>query len=690
MLSAVNGVRHNIKSTRLQKPARLPQFSCSVRARPLPAACVPRRAITLHRVDAQQNRAWGALEASLSPLEARVLQRLIVKGSGRIAEQAQHNSVLHGFPTIVEEHGWDHEFETIPDTMPHAYLRHAAAHCEPESVRASRNVHGTTHASAQRPAAPAFGPRSGSSADPLPAQSHDLGELTPVLLAAVMRAIARQSENHSTGGGSMIVDKPLWTRDEVLRFLADGTVPRGAPDSVDFMKPLLDDIASLLGRGHPHLSPFREALQHANDAEKVFDLVQCAFWPDHKGEISFRYQPPLSPVPVPGTGLADTRFYQTFRAAFAMDDKVFSRIASELEIKGLIFRDIFDSPADQSWGLSFFGQLGQRLRECAPGEGVAAVMWHQDTYAGVTHISVLAASLQGEITINHQESIVIGKDKPVDGLMPAALGVPSNTYDTTRLHEAMLNGTGMGMPEVLPVRASYERTGPPSAIFTRLRAFAALQAFNDRLAAEGLGPKGRQWLYAADPCLHTGEVKASLTRGMAVRNAHIDALLKGRFIQEPNILPPGIDATDAYGHYVNNCLELTVRALMAGDSVDLPASTRFDTTRRISEAGRVLFAAGLMPDTDPLLFDRMDEVGYVRDENGTVRRHPASFLAIGGIGGESTAAPGTPGVIPPHVPRNPPKDAARYEAERAKAEERFAKALAKNRASWDGPIVGRP
>ncbi|HEX8884307.1 MAG TPA: hypothetical protein VF797_07450, partial [Noviherbaspirillum sp.] len=522
-----------------------------------------------------------------------MLQRLIVKGSGRIAEQAQHNSVLQGFPKIVEEHHPEHEFDAIPDTMPQAYLRHAAAHCEPESVRPSRNAYGETHANAQRPAAPAFGPRAGSSFDPVPAQSHDLGELTPILLAAVMRAIARQSENHSTGGSGMIVDKPLWTRDEVLRFLADGTVPRGAPDSVDSMKPLLDDIATLLGRGHPHLSPFRAALQHANDAQAVFDLVQCAFWPDHQGTISFRYQPPPALVPVPGAGLADTRFYQAFRTASGLDDKVFSRLASELEINGLIFRDIFDSPADRSWGLSFFGQLGQRLRECAPGEGVAAVMWHQDTYAGITHISVLAASPQGEITINHQESIVIGKDKPVDGLMPAALGVPSNTYDTTRLHEAMLKGTGMGMPEVLPMRASYERTGPPSAIFTRLRAFAALQAFNDRLAAEGLGPKGRQWLYAADPCLHTGEVKASLARGMAVREAHIDALLKGRFIQEPSILPPGIDATEAYGHYVNNCLELTVRALMAGDSVDLPASTTFDTTRRISEAGRVLFAAGL-------------------------------------------------------------------------------------------------
>lgn len=689
MLSAVNGVRHNIKSIRLQTPARLPQFSCSGRTRLLFAACIPRRAITLHRIDPPQNRASGALEASFSPLEARVLQRLIVKGSGRIAEQAQHNSVLHGFPAIVEERHWEHEAETIPDTMPHAYLRHAAAHCEPESVRASRNAHGETHINAQRPAAPAFGPRAGASPDPLHAQSHDLGELTPVLLAAVMRAIARQSENHSTGGSSMIVDKPLWTRGEVLRFLADGTVPRGAPDSADFMKPLLDDIATLLGRGHPHLEPFRAALQHANDARTLFDLVQSAFWPDHKGEISFRYQPPPL-APVPGTGLADTRFYADFRAAFGLDDKVFSRLAGELAFKGLIFRDIFNSPDDRSWGLSFFGQLGQRLRECAPGQGVAAVMWHQDTYAGITHISVLAASPQGEITINHQESIVIGKDKPVDGLMPAALGVPSNTYDTALLHEAMLKGTGMGVPEVLPVRASYERTGPPSAIFTRLRAFTALQAFNDRLAAEGLGPKGRQWLYAADPCLHAGEAKASLARGMAVRDAHIDALLKGRFAQEPSILPPGIDAADAYGHYVNNCLELTVRALMAGDSVELPASTKFDTTRRISEAGRVLFAAGLMPDTDPLLFDRMDEVGYVRDENGTVRRHPASFLAIGGIGGESTAAPGTPGVIPPHVPRNPPKDAARYEAERAKAEERFAKALAKNRASWDGAVGGNP
>lgn len=688
MLSAVNAVRHNIKSTRLQKPTRLPRISCSERARALFAACVPRRSITLHRIDPQQNRVSGALEAGFSPLEARVLQRLIVKGSGRIAEQAQHNSVLHGFPAIVEEPHWEHESATIPDTMPHAYLQHAASHCEPESVRASRNAYGETHANAQRPAAPAFGPRAGSCPDPLPAQSHDLGELTPVLLAAVMRAIAKQSENHSTGGSSMMVDKPLWTRDEVLRFLADGTVPRGAPDSVDFMKLLLDDIASLLGRGHPHLKPFRAALQHATDARTLFELVQRAFSPGQTGEISFRYQSqPLAPVP--GTGLANTRFYQDFRAAFGLDDNVFSRLARELEIKGLIFRDIFDSPDDRSWGLSFFAQLGQRLRECAPGEGVAAVMWHQDTYAGVTHISVLAASPQGEITINHQESIVIGKDKPVDGLMPAALGVPSNTYDTTLLHEAMLKGTGIGVPEVLPVRGSYERTGPPSAIFSRLRAFGALQAFNDRLAAEGLGPKGRQWLYAADPCLHTGEVKASLARGMAIRDEHIDALLKGRFAQEPSILPPGIDAADAYGHYVNNCLELTVRALMAGDSVDLPASTKFDTTRRISEAGRVLFAAGLMPDTDPLLFDRMDEVGYVRDENGTVRRHPASFLVIGGIGGESTAAPGTPGVIPPHVPRNPPKDGARYEAERAKAEERFAKALAKNRASWDGPVGGR-
>jgi hypothetical protein len=660
-----------------------------VPARPLFAACVPRRSFTLHRVDPQQNRVSGALEASFSPLEARVLQRLIVKGSGRIAEQAQHNSVLHGFPAIVDEHHWEHEFGAIPGSMPHAYLRHEAAHCEPESVRASRNMHGITHPNAQRPAAAAFGPRAASSRDPVHAGSHDLGELSPVLLAAVMRAIAHQSEHHSTGGSSMIVDKSLWTRDEVLRFLADGTVPRGAPNSVDFMKPLLDDIATLLGRGHPHLEPFRAALQHANDAHALFDLVQGAFWPDHKGEISFRYQPPATAAAhAQSKGLANTRFYQDFRAASALDDSVFSRLASELERKGLIFRDIFDSPDDRSWGLSFFAQMGQRLRECAPGEGVAAVMWHQDTYAGITHISVLAASPQGEITINHQESIVIGKDKPVDGLMPAALGVPSNTYDTTRLHEATLEGTGMARPEVLPVRASYERTGPPSAIFTRLRAFAALQAFNDRLAAEGLGPKGRQWLYAADPCLHTGEVKASLTRGMAVRDEHVDALLKGRFAREPNILPPGIDAADAYGHYVNNCLELTVRALMAGDSVDLPAGTQFDTTRRISEAGRVLFAAGLMPDTDPQLFDRMDEVGYVRDENGTVRRHPASFLAIGGIGGESTAAPGTPGVIPPHVPRNPPRDAARYEAERAKAEERFAKALAKNRASWDGPIVG--
>lgn len=105
----------------------------------------------------------------------------------------------------------------------------------------------------------------------------------------------------------------------------------------------------------------------------------------------------------------------------------------------------------------------------------------------------------------------------------------------------------------------------------------------------------------------------------------------------------------------------------------------------------ILLKAGLMPNTDPEVLDRMRRAGSVYNKDKQrVERHPASFLALGQLSGWSNAAPGTPGTYPPDVDRHPPKDAAAEIKARQDGDTKLAETIRKNEQTFLDQLGAKP
>ncbi len=495
---------------------------------------------------------------------------------------------------------------------------------------------------------------------------NDIGRLRPAHLPVLFRVCREQLQsNYSLGGKPRTPPDSVWTLEEFTHYFKTSVLPRGAPNCCDFVADCLEALARYEAPDTAGLNTFLYQLGLATQPQHVAELAAAWFKPDANGFLSFA-APAAKPEPEPehesepgdeelienikkqmGADEARLRLesfrkaanFAPFAKAFAGSPEVFDAIASALHQDQSIFDAIFASTNDLAWGCSFFKGLGQRLASCGEGEGVAALLYHRDTYPGrITHVSAIGFSPRGKVSISHHESIPI-EDKPTmqDGLAIGTLGIPSCSYNTAALHDRLQDRSGdkaMKLTE-LPIYRSYIASGPPMATFTTLGSFDAFAAFNVQLAAQGQGALGRQWLYGVDPNQKLGELAAGLKTGkVQLTELKLKMLLSDRALaQHPKLPPPGAQGEFVPGLYTNNCGRMTLLALLAGRAPALQGVSYNDSMDLVDVAS-ILLKAGLMPNTDPKVLDRMRRAGYVfNKDKHCVERHPASFLALGQLSG---------------------------------------------------------
>jgi GNAT superfamily N-acetyltransferase len=559
-------------------------------------------------------------------------------------------------------------------------------------------------------------------------KSSDLGNLRPAHLAILANIAEDQlRRNYSLGGTAKPPPENLWTADEFIRFFKENVFPQGAENCIDFIARCLVALARYEAPDSPALNTFMYQLGFARQPEDLVELAIAYFKPGADGFLSFvppppKKEEPAAPAHEPSQEeeayaemfeSAEARIakeskdkldafrksanYAPFAKAFAGKPEVFDAIAVALHNDNSIFDKIFSSPDDLAWGTAFFKGLGERLAVCEAHQGVAAVLYHKDTYypGPITHVSAIGFSPAGKVSISHHETIPIG-DKPamVDGLAIGTLGIPSCSYNTIDQHNRLQNRTGDKVLKwaELPIVKSYTTSGPPTVMFTLLDSFSGFEDFNHMVAAQGQKALGAQWLYGVDP----NQTLATLSAAVKTGKVHLTplqvALLRAdrSLAAHPKLPPPGAKGDFSWGVYTNNCARLTLLALLAGRALVL-RGVRYTEDMDLADVADILLRAGLMPNTDPLVVNRMRTVGYFYNaEKKRIERHPASFLVLGQLNGWSNAAPDTPGVYPPDVPRPPAKDLAAEGKARADGLARLDKVFQKNWQTFIGALPKKP
>lgn len=558
-------------------------------------------------------------------------------------------------------------------------------------------------------------------------KSNDLGNLRAAHLALLYKICREQLQrDYSLGGRDKPPPEGLWTLEEFTDFFMTGIAPAGKDNCVDFIKRCLVALARYEAPDSPGLQAFLYQLGFATQPQDLSELAIAYFKPDSEGFLSFSAPAPKPPKPPEperelsqeeeawasfaaavetrdaklvndkGDALRKSANYASFAKAFGGKPEVFDAIAKALHEDASIFDSIFASPADLAWGTTFFKGLGERLSGCSDQQGVAAVSYHRDTYPGrITHVSVIGFSGKGAVSISHHESIPIS-DKPamVDGLAIGTLGIPSASYNTADLHNHLQNRAPDKhiAPTDLPIVKSYTASGPPMVTFTLLNDFAAFETFNVQMAAQGQGPLGRQWLYGVDPNQTLAQLATDVKSGKLQLTPLKLAMLRcdRAPTHHPKLPPPGAKGDFTPGLYTNNCGRMTILALLAGRAPALQGVNYSEAMDLVDVAG-ILLKAGLMPNTDPEVLDRMRRAGRVYNKDKQrVERHPASFLALGQLSGWSNAAQGTPGTYPPDVDRHAPKDAAAEVKARQDGDTKLAETIRKNEQTFLDQLGAKP
>lgn len=545
-----------------------------------------------------------------------------------------------------------------------------------ESIETEIGGRKQTYTNVTRPALPLGSPQNFGGTP----EEQNLGELTDEQLK-VFTALEKSGKfNLYALRGDKPIDKGSLTPEDVKLFLTEGKLPRHAPNCVDFMKAVLLEWAKLGRTSQERDLQFEAKLADCRVPQDIADLAQAHFAPDENGFM--RFQPSARTGPC--VDLRASTHYGKFLEASGLPREVFDKMCAQLAEKGLIFGEVFEN--DEQWGTTFFSELGNRLRECKPHEGVGAVCYHKDTYPGdITHVSLIAISPSGDVSICHHESIPLSKDKPktteekkalepIDNLMHGIAGVPSNSYDTADIHKRV-QGSDV---KQLPIMESYKSSGPPMVKFTPLGDFGALRKFNEETARESY-IHAKELPYGTDPDQHLMEKKGAFLKGIKTPEETKHPRLK----HEPLRLPPGEKDTTSAGAYTNNCAAYTLRCLQAGRCKDLPTTVGPVGELRLSEVADILLQAGLMPCTDPKAAEKMDLAGskYSTDTGATA--HPGSFLALAYLW--SNAAPDTPGAYPADVPRNEVSSdkKAALEQKRKMQLDGIEKTITKNQKSFE-------
>ncbi|MES3000282.1 MAG: hypothetical protein V4787_06280 [Pseudomonadota bacterium] len=547
----------------------------------------------------------------------------------------------------------------------------------------------------------------------------DLGEMKSAQARVLAEHIENAPEQHSAHGKSPgPLDKVNWTKGEIRDFLLHGKVPMSAPDSVDFLGNIALGWARLECADEGVIAQFQKELSQATTPQDLAPILAKRFRPDAAGFMTFdppavrnwRADRPTEPARMQNTALFET-CRNAFRANTPERTKVFLQICADMENKGGFLLKAMNEPKNEYWFVAAFAKAGEQLHKLGPNEALGLVCYHRDMYEGnIVHVSLMSIKGNGStLFCNHESVPLVARHKKavVENLMPKTLGLPTNTWDTTELFEHW-EKAGIATwykDKLLPPERSYNDTGMPIVMFTRLGDFDTLQKWVDEGHERSLELASRQWNYCADP--NTGV--DNLIRGVRAGALDVDAVLAPiggpddaipsqkdveaifgpRFLQEPSIVSPGF--TDGIA-YTNNCSWHTLQALRFGKATHL-GSRAPDSRQALSDVFRMMRDSGLQPWTDPALGDRMDEAGFVF-KAGNVERSTASFLIGGGINGLTSAvgghrAPDIPGrdllaptLETPDVAKGQAAAAQRKVLRQEKAEA-ADRSLGKNRATFE-------
>lgn len=538
------------------------------------------------------------------------------------------------------------------------------------------------------------------------AATADLGNLREGHARILMGLVEAEARYAPHGSPPFDIEKA--TVDQLNDFLTKAV--RAPAQRLLMLKRLLIELALYEATGDPSVANLAYELGFCHQVADVAATAAAYFSKGPDGFLTFLRGTPREDIDPVLNGIRDalkaelaasrallqTRLeqvrkapnYAAFLKASGLDAAVFDNITRGLLERGLIFETIYNNPADLRWGVDWFGHLGKRLKNCTGDQGVACTMYFKDTYlpGPITHVAMAAFNILGEVLIAHQETIPYGKPGMVEGITLATAGAPSDSLDTTDLHNAIQGRDAKNRckPEDCPIFHSYKVSGPPLAQFTVLKSFSRARDFVERAAAQSRTALGRKWLYGVDPSQPLGELVGAVRAGkIPVDEALLDRFRQDlRFGKHAALPPPGAVDDFVPGMYVNNCGFLTVLTLRAGECVDMPA-VRFHSDMDLRELARILFASGLAPNTDPEMIRWMVDAGvHINPKTGMPERHPGAFLILGGRYGWGNAAPGTPGTYAAHVERNPAHDKAQELKDREDAKAKALERVATNRKTF--------
>lgn len=485
----------------------------------------------------------------------------------------------------------------------------------------------------------------------LNAQSPSLGTLDEGMAQVIAGVVAEFPSDYSPAG-SQPPSRRQWSPDEVAGFIRRGTIPRGAPNELDFMKRLFTQMALHLGTpGDAGLQRFLVASSASRSMQDFSALVRYYFAAPGGGELRF-LPPPFAPAP--GADLAPLKHYGDFRKASGLGEAAFERLCGQLSPRAPFFEKVFADPAHKAWGQAFFTEVGKTLHQCGPGEAAAVVLYHRDCYGirrdekgnenvgkGITHISVMALSPNGDVCVNHQESITFASGASRN-LMTGSLGLVSDGYDTRNMHERVAGALGGKAPAELPVDQSFRLHGGPAGMVTRIRSFEAFQAHTAHLERRGASEEGLSMLYAADPDHVIRDVAHGFQTGKLDQKGMVEAMdRRTRLRAQPDV--PALDGKPGSAHldYTNNCTFTTLLALKAGGCDALDKPQRIASSSSLHELQQVLLDSRLMPYTDPTLPQRARSTWA----DGGDKIVTKSFLMIG-TGQATQMDKGIPADIP--------------------------------------------
>lgn len=529
----------------------------------------------------------------------------------------------------------------------------------------------------------------------------DIGNLRVAHGRLLLDILEKLSGGPASGIGKILPQTAAdWTLEAFEKLCRDGTVPSSPLNPRDFLALVFETLARYEAPGTPLLAQFQFELAACAEADHVADLAVRYFRPDAEHYLSFG-----APTPAPEPTLQSAleaeaqRLAKAREAAFAQVRKqpnfaalsaalgqpggVIEAIGEQMHADEAVFWPLFADGKYKRWGVDFFTHLGEGLRSCDGRGGMAAVCYHARAYDdAITLISLMAFAPDGSMTICNPNVIELPDEAgapTVRGQRRAAVCVPAARYGTSRLHAQMHGAARVDTP----VQRSIELTGMPMVKFVRIADFAALREFNNRLDGIGASMVGLSWLLNLGPSVGAAELAAGIRSGkVPLTQTLLDHVRNDALYGVGVAVPaPGARGDFVAGLCANHSLRSVLQALKAGQAEALH-SFEYCESMDLADAGEAMHRFGLMPRTDPKLFDTMRRSAHVFDARmERVEPHFAPYLIFGEHGCADAAA-GVPGSYAPDVDCDAPHDPTAEATSRQQALARHAQLVTANELTF--------